>query len=493
MLTTPPTEATLQLNYIYFQSAMQRPPVEGALRKASMNLDRLLKPKSVAVIGVSTSNDNHPANVIFKKLQFRFPVEVYAVNNRGGELHGVQVHPSIAAVPAPIDLAIIAVRATHTPQILEACIENGVGGAVIVSGGFAETGNPDLQDRVAAIAKAAHFPFIGPNCLGYFSPGKVDTFILPSERLETPMAGGVAIISQSGAFLVDLLAKFAKHGIGVSQAVSIGNKAVIREIDLLNYLKNDPGTNVVILYIEGFAKKEGRAFVEAATCIGKPVVVIKSGKTAVGSRAVSSHTASIAGDYKVFSDVFAQHGIIEAQSEYEILSYCKVLNSYPRNIQRNVGIITISGGHGVAATDMCASRGFVLPEIPEEIQKKIYHRLSPSVRDIATIRNPVDLTASAVDEDFIAAYDEMTKLPDYNAFLMLVLPYSTGVSVDIGAKVSNPSQKRIRPLVAYIPHMAKYQAFIEGFELNGVPVSDSIEGAVLMLEGMRRYQPCLVP
>jgi acyl-CoA synthetase (NDP forming) len=302
----------------------------------------------------------------------------------------------------------------------------------------------------------------------------------------------VAIISQSGAFLVDLLVKFSKHGIGISQAVSIGNKAVIREIDLLNYFKDDPDTNVVILYIEGFAKNEGRAFVEAATCIGKPVVVIKSGKSAAGRRAVSSHTASMAGDYKVFSEVLAQHGIIEAQNEYEILSYCKALNTYPRNVGPNVGIITISGGHGAAATDMCASRGLNLPEIPEAVREKIYHRLSPSVRDIATISNPIDLTASAVDEDFIAAYDEMTNLPDYDAFLMLVLPYSTGVSVDIGAKVSNPSKKRIRPLVAYIPQMAKYQAFIEGFELNGVPVSDSIEGAVLMLEGMRRYLPCSV-
>ena len=455
-----------------------------------MNLDRLLKPGRVAVIGVSLSNDNHPANVIFKKLQYRYPVDVYAVNNRGGTLHGVPVYNGIGAVPERIDLAILAVRAPHAPQIIEACIANDVGGAVVVSGGFAETGNTTLQDQLAAIARSADFPVIGPNCLGYFSPGKVDTFILPSERMETPRRGGVAIVSQSGAFLVDLLVKFSKHGIGVSQAVSIGNKAVLREIDLLNYLRDDPETNVIVLYIEGFARNEGRAFATAARCIGKPVVVIKSGKSAEGSRAVSSHTASIAGDYKVFSEVIAQHGIIEAQNEYEILSFCKVLNTYPRNIQRNIGIITISGGHGVAATDMCVSRGFSLPAIPEAVRKKIYSRLSPSVRDIATINNPVDLTASAVDEDFIAAYDEMTHLPDFDAFLMLVLPYSTGVSVDIGAKVSNPTQKRVRPLVAYIPHLAKYQAFIEGFELNGVPVSDSIEGAVMMLEGMRRYRKC---
>ena len=131
-----------------------------------------------------------------------------------------------------------------------------------------------------------------------------------------------------------------------------------------------------------------------------------------------------------------------------------------------------------------------MPDIPDTVRKQIYSRLSPSVRDIAAINNPVDLTASAVDEDFVAAYDEMTNIPEFDAFLMLVLPYSTGVSMDIGAKVSNPSKKRIRPLVAYVPHMGKYQAFIEGFELNGVPVSDSIEGAVMMLEGMRRYRKC---
>jgi len=455
-----------------------------------MDLDRLLKPKRVAIIGVSISNDNHPANVIFKKLQFRYPVEAYAVNNRGGEIHGVKVFDDLAAIPEPIDLAIVAVRAPYTPEIIETCIRNNVGGAVVVSGGFAETGNVELQNRIAAIARAADFPIIGPNCLGFFSPGKIDTFILPGERMEIPKAGAVAIVSQSGAFLVDLLAKFSKHGIGVSQAISIGNKAVLREIDMLNYLKNDPETQVIAFYIEGFGGNEGRAFVTAAKCIDKPVVVIKSGKSAEGRRAVSSHTASIAGDYNVFSEVIAQHGIIEAQNEYEILSYCKVLSTYPRNIRRNIGIITISGGHGAAASDMCASRGFTLPDIPDSVRRKIYARLSPSVRDIATIGNPIDLTASAIDEDFVAAYDEMTRIEEFDAFLMLVLPYSTGVSIDIGAKVSNPSFKRVRPLVAYIPHLGKYQAFIEGFELNGVPVSDSIEGAVMMLEGMRRYLRC---
>ena len=454
-----------------------------------MDLDRLLKPKRIAVIGVSASKDNHPANVIFKKLQLRYPVEVFAINPRGGELQGWPVNKSLEELGMPVDMAIIAARAQMVPQIMQDCIRNKVGGAFVVGGGFAETGNAALQDEIVEIARAADFPFIGPNCLGLFSPGKLDTLFLPGERMENPPAGGVSIVSQSGALLVDLLVKFAKQGIGIAQGISIGNKAMIRELDLLNYLANDMDTHVIVFYIEGFNPNEGRTFVQAAQNCGKPVIIMKSGKTEAGTRAVSSHTASIAGDYKVFSEVLAQHGIIEAKNESELLAYAEVLSIYPRHIGNNVGIITISGGHGAVATDMLSRRGFTIPQLSPEVQERIRDRLSPSIRDIAILNNPVDLTASAVDQDFLVCYDEMTRAPDVDSLLMLVLPYSPGLSVDLGAKVSNPSQKRIKPLVAYLPHVEKYQMFIEGFELNRVPVSNFIAGAVMMLDGLRRYQP----
>lgn len=455
-----------------------------------MNLDRLLKPKRVAVIGISTSKDNHPANVIFKKLQLRYPVEVYGINPRGGELQGWPIYERLSDLPGPADMVIIAARAPLVPEIIEDCIRNKAGGAFVVGGGFAETGNTKLQDRLVAIAREADFPFIGPNCLGIFSPGKLDTLFLPGERMENPPAGGVGIISQSGALLVDLLVKFAKQGIGISQGISIGNKAMVRETDLLSYFEKDPDTHVIVFYVEGFKENEGRAFVTAARSCKKPIILMKSGKTDEGTRAVRSHTASIAGDYKVFSEVLAQYGIIEATNENELLSYCEVLSTYPRNIGGKVGIITISGGHGAVATDLLAQRGFSIPQIPDEVQQRLQKRLSPSLRDIATLNNPVDLTASAVDEDFVICYDEMTNISEFDSLLMLVLPYSPGLSVDLGAKVSNPSSKRIKPLVAYMPHVEKYRMFIEGFELNRVPVANSIEGAVMMLDGMRRYRPC---
>ncbi|MBT8339590.1 MAG: CoA-binding protein [Desulfatitalea sp.] len=453
-----------------------------------MDLERLLKPKRVAVVGVSTSKENHPANVIFKKLMLRYPVEVHGVNPRGGEVQGWPLYESLSSLPVVPDMVIIATQASLVPKIMEECIRLKAGGALVMGGGFAEIGNTDLQNRILSIAEEADFPFLGPNCLGIFAPGRIDTLFLPGERMQQPPQGGVAIVSQSGALLVDLLVKFANRGIGVSQGISIGNKAMIREISLLNYLAADPDTYVIVFYVEGFSENEGAKFIAAARQCKKPVVVMKSGKSEEGTRAVSSHTASIAGDYRVFSEVLAQHGIVEAKNENELLAYSEVLSVYPRNIRGNVGIITISGGHGAVATDFLAARGMSVPQISPEVHKRIKNRLSPSVKDIAILNNPVDLTGSAVDEDFIVSYDEMTHAPEFDALLMLVLPYSPGLSVDLGAKVSNPSRKRVKPLVAYIPHVEKYQIFIEGFELNRVPVSDSIEGAVMMLDGMRRYR-----
>ena len=455
-----------------------------------MNLDKLFKPKSMAVVGVSSSNMAGPTNVILKKNKNRYPVETFAVNPRGGSLQGDTLYTSISDLPKPVDLVVIGVPAKFVPGVVEECINKGCGGAVLIGGGFTEVGNTDLQDRIVALSREADFPIIGPNCLGLYSPGWVDTIFIPPERMMRPPQGGVAVISQSGAFMVDLLVKFAKLDIGVSTMVSIGNKAVIRETDLLTYLDNDPNTRVIAFYIEGFEKNEGRKFVTLAKQCCKPVMVIKSGKSAAGAKAVSSHTASMAGDYKVLSEVFRQHGIIEVKSEYELLSYCKVLSVYPRKIDGNVGIITVSGGHGAIASDLAVERGITIPQVPEAVQETIRSKLTKSIQGIVTLDNPMDLTASALEIDFVTVYNEMCKMPEFDSFMLLVLPYGATVEATIGAQISNPTQKRVKPLVAYTPHVEKYRMMIEGFEANGVPVADSIEGAVMMLDGLRRNKAC---
>lgn len=451
-----------------------------------MDLKPLFEPRTMAVCGVSASNYRHPANEIFTKNLLRYPVKVYGVNPRGGTINDEPVYQNIAEVPEPIDLAVIAVRAEVVPGVLTACIGAGVRSAVIISGGFTEVGRQDLQDRIVAIAKEAAFPFIGPNCLGVYVPSLVDTFFLPGERMVKPALGNVSFVSQSGGILVDQIIKFTNEGVGLAKAISIGNKAMINEVDILDYLATDQATKVIAFYIEGFGRNEGRAFVQKAEKCGKPVVVLKSGKTAAGRKAVSSHTATLAGDYDAFSAALSQYGIVEAATELELVSFCESLSKYAKPLEGRVGIVTVSGGHGAMAVDACAAHGIAVPTIPENIREELRRSLSPSVQNIAALANPIDLTGSGIDEDFVATARLLCSREDIDCILALLLPYVPGITSDLGAKLSAAARHWGKPLIAYVPNVGKYAMLIEGFELNGVPVSPSIEGAVLMVEALRR-------
>lgn len=455
-----------------------------------MNLAPLFKPRTMAVVGVSLTNDRHPANVIYNKNHLRLKAEVFPVNNRGGVLQGEKVYPHVSDIPGKVDLAVIATQAQIVPGIIEECIQAGVGGAVIISGGFSESGRKDLQESIVSIARKAGFPFIGPNCLGIYSPPYIDTFFIPGERMMRPEKGKVALVSQSGGILVDYLIKLTEEGVGLSLAVSIGNKALIREVDLLEYFQDDPETKVIAFYVEGFGQGEGREFVLKAGQCTKPVVVLKAGKTSMGVEAISSHTASIAGDYEVFSSIFSQCGVVEAKNESELISSCEVLSCYQNPIEGNIGIITCSGGHGAIAVDACVSHGLSVTALTEKDQREIREKVSPRIQAIASFKNPIDLTGSAVDDDFIAVAQCLSGREDVDCIVMLLLPYVPGITSDLGARLSQISRQDGKSLIAYVPHVEKYRMFIEGFQLNQVPVAHSIEDAVHMAEALRRRQRC---
>jgi acyl-CoA synthetase (NDP forming) len=455
-----------------------------------MNLDDLFRPKTLAVIGISLTNEKHPANVIYNKNNLRLEAKVFPVNDRGGIYQGEKVYAGILDVPEKVDLAVVATRAEVVPKIMTDCIRAGVGGAVVISGGFAERGNRGLQDQIVTIAREADFPFIGPNCLGIYSPPYMDTFFIPSERIVRPEKGKLALVSQSGGILVDHMVKLAGEGVGLSMAVSIGNKALIGEIDLLDYFTNDPETNVIAFYIEGFAEREGREFVLKAGQCPKPVVVLKAGKTSMGVRAVSSHTASMAGDYEVFSSVLSQYGVVEAKDEFELIPFCEALSCYQSPITGNIGIITGSGGHGALAVDACLSHGLSVPTLAEQDQIEIREKISPRIQAIASFTNPIDLTGSAMDDDFVTAANFLSRKKEVDCILILLLPYLPGITSDLGARLSQIYRQTGKPMIAYVPHVEKYLMFVEGFQLNQIPVAHSIEEAVHMAEALRRHQPC---
>jgi len=192
----------------------------------------------------------------------------------------------------------------------------------------------------------------------------------------------------------------------------------------------------------------------------------------------------------VTASVLSQFGIAEAKNEFELVSFCESLSCYPTSIGNSIGIVTGSGGHGVVAVDACVAAGFNVPKLPDGIQEMIRSRLSASIQPIASLGNPIDLTGSSKDDDFVLVANELSEMREIDCVLMLLLPYLPEVTSDVGARLSQVYRKKGKPLIAYVPHVEKYRMLIEGFQLNQVPVAHSIEGAVLMAEAMRRRRPC---
>ena len=453
-------------------------------------LKTMLNPKVTAVVGVSTTNPFSPGNVIFRKLAFENGLPTYPINPKGGTVEGVAVHKSISAAPDGIELAVISVPARFVPSVLTECGEKNIGSVIVVSGGFSEVGDTgaSLQSEIVAIANKYKISMVGPNCIGVFVPEVLDTFFLPSERVARPRKGNVAIISQSGGWLIERLEEFASRDVGIAAAISIGNSAQTNVTDFIEHFGKDECADVILAYVEGFGSGEGRDFVEACKKIApkKPVVVLKGGESEAGHRATQSHTSSLAGDNAVSKAAFNQYGVIHALDEDEVMAYAKVFSFKSKYMMGSrIGTLSVSGGHGVIASDEASHYGLTMPPFSEDQQAAMREVMTPAYQGIASFRNPCDLTGSASDVDYEQVLDKMLGFDTIDAALLLLLPYAPGISLQIGARVANVAKRYKKTVVSYVPDLDKYEVIIRGFELNGIPVGDTIEEAVQMLNGIR--------
>jgi acetyltransferase len=451
----------------------------------------MLNPRAAAVVGVSTSNPFSPGNVIFRKLCFEHALPTYPINPRGGEVEGQEVFKTISEAPEGIELVVIAIPAKYVPGVLNECGKKNIKAVIVVSGGFGETGahGKNLQHEIVEIANKYSMTMVGPNCIGVFVPERVDTFFLPSERVARPRRGNVAIISQSGGWLVERLEEFASRDVGIAAVVSIGNAAQTKVADFVEFFESHGGVDVILAYIEGFSKNEGRQFIEVCSTasLKKPIIVLKGGQSEAGHRATQSHTSSLAGDKAITSAAFRQAGIIQAKDEDEVMAFSKAFAFKPKHMNGpRIGCLTVSGGHGVIATDESDYQGLVMPPFTEEQQEVLRSVMTPAYRGIASFRNPCDLTGSAADIDYENVLNEMLRFKTIDAALLLLLPYAPGISLQIGARVANVAKRHEKTVVAYVPDLNKYEVIIRGFELNGIPVGDTIEEAVQMLGGIWR-------
>ncbi len=349
----------------------------------------LFEPASIVFIGASKNVFKWGFNILHHIIRCGYTGRLYPVNPQGGDWYGRKVYKNIFDIEDSIDLAVIVVKDTLVPDTLKDCIKKNIPAAIIITAGFSETGEKGaaLEKEVVEIARSGGIRVVGPNTMGIFSAW-------PScmQALMTSMPikkGNAGLITQSGNLGTSIAYRFIRRDIGLSRLISSGNEADLTMEDYLEMLENDEKTHIICLYVEGV--RDGRRFFTSARRISrkKPVILLKGGRTEQGARAAMSHTGAIASDDGVFTSMCRQTGIIQVGTMDEMIDVAGILVSQPLPKGNRVGIITLGGGWGVIATDMCSLNGLVIPPLDNAIIEKLDSVLPP----FWSRANPVDLVA----------------------------------------------------------------------------------------------------
>ncbi len=378
-------------------------------------LEKFFNPKAVAVIGAAREPGKVGHDVVKNLLDFRFPGKIFPVNPKAQEILGLKAFPSVLDIPEKVDLGVIAVRAPLVPQVIRQCGEKGVKALVILSAGFKEAGREGakLENEIVNLAREYGLRIIGPNCLGI-----VDTYSRLNATFAAlkPIRGKIGFFSQSGALCLALLEWSRAERVGLSRFISLGNKSDISEIECLRLLGEDPRTEVIMGYLEGI--DDGRAFMEAAKEVArkKPVIIFKSGVTAAGARAASSHTGSLAGSEVAFEAASRQAGIIRARNLREFFNLALLLAFQPVMEGPRLAILTNSGGPGIVAADACERSSLELPTLTGETVE----RLRAVLPAYAAFYNPVDITGDADAERYEKALEVLLEDERLNGLLVIL-------------------------------------------------------------------------
>jgi acetyl coenzyme A synthetase (ADP forming)-like protein len=346
---------------------------------------RVMDPKAVAVVGASAEEGKIGNSVMKNLVNGGYRGEIYPVNPKVDEITGRKAYRSVAEIPGQVDVAIFAIPARLVPGALEEVGRKGIPAAILIPSGFAETGNVELQQQIVDLGRRYQVRLMGPNIYGYYYTWSnlCATFCTPYD-----VKGPVALSSQSGGIGMAILGFARSAKVGVSAIVGLGNKSDLDEDDLLTFFEQDDNTKCIAMHLEDL--KDGRAFAEVATRVSKkkPVVVLKAGRTAYGAKAASSHTAALAGDDKVYDDVFKQVGVVRAPGLNEMLEVARALPVLPTPRGENVVIITGAGGSGVLLSDACWSNELTLMSMPPDLDAAFRKFIPP----FGAAGNPVDIT-----------------------------------------------------------------------------------------------------
>jgi acetate---CoA ligase (ADP-forming) len=395
------------------------------------SLKPFFAPRTVAVVGASPRHGTIGGELFRNILRAEFAGAAYPVNRNGDVVAGVRGYGSVAEMPDTIDLAVVCVPG---PAVLEAAaeaLEAGVPALCVISAGFAETGSEGSarQDRLLELVRASGARLLGPNCLGIAvaAPQLNATF---GARALPP--GNVGFSSQSGALGLALLERAGERRLGLSSFVSIGNKADVSSNDLLEYWEDDPETEVVVLYLESFGNPRKFARVAHRVARTKPIVAMKAGRTASGSRAASSHTAALAGSEAAVDALFRESGVLRVDTLEDLLDVTGLLAGQPLPRGRNVGVLTNAGGLGILCADACEAAGLALPALADSTREALAAVLPAE----ASVANPVDMLGSATGETYEQVLPLVLADPGIDAVIALFVPPVVAGADEVAAAIA---------------------------------------------------------
>jgi acetyl coenzyme A synthetase (ADP forming)-like protein len=449
-------------------------------------LTHVLRPTSIAVIGASRRAGTVGAAVFRNLLLGGFAGPVYPVNATADVVQSVHAYATVEAIPGPVDLAVIAVPAAHVLTVAEQCGHKGVRGLVVITAGFGET-DADGREREQALLRLCRthgMRLIGPNCIGVVNTDP-DVSLNATFGPAMPPPGRLAFASQSGALGLAAIQQAQARGIGISSFVSMGNKTDISGNDLLQYWESDPHTDVILLYLESFGNPRKFGRIARRVAQTKPIIAIKSGRSAAGARASSSHTGALVGASDGTVDaLFGQAGVIRADTIDGLFDVAALLSMQPVPRGQRVAIVTNVGGPGIMCADACEAEGLTIPTLADETRERL-RALLPAE---ASVANPVDMLASASAEQYRRAINIVALDPGIDAVIAIFIqPLATRLE-DVSQAVAQAAQdaRTGKPILAVFMSATEAPPALAGDRAQ-VPVFRSPEPAAIALSRAARY------
>lgn len=445
-------------------------------------MEKFFNPTSIAVVGAS-ENTNKLGNVVLRNiLRGGFKGKVYPVNPKSREILGLEVYKKVSLIKAKVDIVCIVVPSEHVLEIVKDCTKKKVKGLVIISAGFSEIGPEGklLEQKIQIIAKKHNIRILGPNCLGFIN--KQDSLNL-SFAADKPFKGNVGFFSQSGAFCTAMLDMSIPKNLGFSHFVSIGNKADINELDLVEYFLENKKVKVISAYLEDIV--DGSLLIQnyEQSEYKKPFVILKAGQTEESKSAIESHTGAIAGSIDMFRTGTEQVGIIEASNTRQLFNYTMMFSWSKPMRGDKIAIVTNAGGPGIVATDSVIKAGLKMADLSKSIQKKI-QKFLPSE---SSSKNPVDIIGDANAQRYQFPIDILAKNDEVDAILVLLTPQLVTQVEETAKIILNASQMYEKPIIPVFLGKKQTSVGTQIFYDNYIPIFTEIDDAVQSLKVLSDY------